>query len=355
MARPADRIAKLMAQWEPAIRDAVLGAVKSWRDSISLRELTALIKAGDVEGAIRAVGLDRARFRSLSRIIEQAFEAGGEDATAGIRVVRGPLGLRINPLFDVRAPRAQAWLTQHTTDLITQITEDQRALIRQTLAPLRNPLADPMLTGDTPQKLALDLVGRVSRVSGRREGGYLGLTSQQAEWAANYERQLRELNPEALTRKLRDRRFDKTIQKAIREGKPLPADKIEAMVSTYKNKALLYRANVIAENEASTALHTSQAEAWEQAIRRGVVAESQVRRFWLTSADERVRHSHRLIPGMNKEGVGLHQPFQTPKGPTMQPGWSFDPGCRCRVRVRVVEDPAPANAPVSAPRVLVNA
>jgi hypothetical protein len=55
---------------------------------------------------------------------------------------------------------AQSFLQSHTTNLIRQITEDQRQVIRDVLAPLRNPLGpDPMLTGDTPQKLALDLVG----------------------------------------------------------------------------------------------------------------------------------------------------------------------------------------------------
>lgn len=343
-----DRIERLMKLWEPAIRKAFAQAVKDMRDRVSLRDLVALLKAGDVEGAIRLVGLEPAAFLPLDRTIEAAYVAGGVDASQGI-------GLRIAPLFDPRAPAARAFLETHTTDLIRQITDDQRAMIRQVLAPLRNPLGvDPMLTGDTPQKLALDLVGRVSRVTGKREGGYLGLTTQAAEWAQNYERQLRELDAEALTRKLRDKRFDRTVQKAIREGTPLPAEKIEAMVSAYKNKALLYRANTIAENEASTALHASQLEAWDQAIARGAVSEVNVRRFWITAGDDHVRPTHRAVPGMNKAGVRLHEPFQTPKGPTMQPGWSFDPGCRCRVRVRVVETPT-APTPVSRPLVALPA
>jgi hypothetical protein len=126
------------------------------------------------------------------------------------------------------------------------------------------------------------------------------------------------------------------------------------MVAAYRNRTLRMRAETIALNEASTALHASQIEAWEQAIARGAVSESNVRRFWITPGDDHVRPSHRMVPGMNKEGVGLHQPFQTPKGPTMQPGWSFDPGCRCRVRVRVLETPT-APVPVNRPRVAVPA
>lgn len=336
MARRIERIEALMAKWEPAVRKAFIEAVKTLRDRVRLTDLIPLLKAGDVEGAIRLVGLDPAAFRVLDRAIEATFEAGGLDATDGIRVVRGPLGLRIDPLFDMRAPSVQAWLTQHTTDLIRQITDDQREMIRATLAPLRSGL-DPMLTGETPQKLALDLVGKISRVSGRREGGVLGLDSQKAEWARAYADELANADPKALTRKLRDRRFDGTVRKAIKTETPIPADKREAMVAAYRNRALLLRANSIALNEASTALHQAQVEAWDQAVARGVVAESAVRRFWIVTPDDHVRPSHRAVPAMNKDGVRLHEPFQTPKGPTMQPGWSFDPGCRCRVRVRVVE------------------
>lgn len=338
----ADRIEKLVALWEPRVRDAFLASVKDIRDAINMSHLVDLLKRGDVEGAIRAVGLDPARFRPLSRIIEQAYEAGGIDATAGITVTRGPLGIRINPVFDVRAPAADLWLRTHTTDLIRQITEDQRTLIVEALRPLLSG-RDPMLTGDTPQKLALDLVGRISPVTGHREGGILGLTREQAQWARNYEVSLGDVqakvppSADALTRQLRDKRFDRTVAKAIREGQPIPAKTRQAMVAAYRNRTLRYRAETIALNEAGTSAHASQIEAWDQAIARGAVVEDKVRRFWITEGDTHVRPTHRLIPGMNEGGVRLHSEFQTPKGPTMQPGWQFDPGCRCRVRVRIVE------------------
>lgn len=337
----ADRIEKLMRDWEPRVKAAFLETFRQIRDRVEIARLTALIRAGDVAGALQAIGLDLASFRPLSAVLEAMYEAGGLDATAGIRVVRGPLGYRIAPLFDVRAPRADLWVRTQTTDLIRQISDDQRAMVAKALSPLQSG-QDPLLTGETPQKLALDLVGRVSGVSGRREGGIIGLTSQQAEWARRYEIELGGgvVPPDAgaLDRKLRDRRFDRTIAKAIREGTPIPAETRQAMIAAYRNRALRYRAETIALNEASTSLHASQIEAWDQAIERGAVVESKVRRFWVTAGDDHVRPLHRQVPGMNKEGVGLHSEFQTPKGPAMQPGWRFDPGCRCRVRVRIVED-----------------
>lgn len=345
-----DRIEDLMKTWEPRIRAAFLEAIKTIRDGVVLADLVKMLQRRDIEGALKVVGIDPARFRSLTLALEQGYEAGGVDATLQIKPQMGPLGVRIGAVFDVKAPSAETWLRDYTASLITQITDDQRVAIRQILAPLQSG-ADPMLTGDTPQKLALDLVGRINRATGHREGGLIGLTSQQAQWADNYEAELAGVpKADALTRTLRDRRFDRAVRKAIDTQTPLPADTRDAMVAAYRNRTLAYRANVIALNEASTIMHQSQVEAWDQAIARGAAKADQVRRFWVTAGDDRVRPTHAAVPGMNKAGVGLHEPFATPKGPALQPGWAFDPGCRCRVRVRVVEEPqAPSASPAQRP------
>jgi hypothetical protein len=350
VAKPVDRIEELMKTWEPKIRDAVLVAIRTIRDRVVLSDLVALLRRGDVEGAIRYVGLEPAAFRPVGSVLEQGYEAGGVDATLQIKPRMGPLGVRIAAVFDVKAPGAEAFLRNYTANLITQISDETRAAVRQVLAPLQSG-QDPMLTGNTPEKLALDLVGRINRATGHREGGILGLTREQAAWGANYEAELTGVpKASALTRKLRDQRFDPAVRRAIAADQPIPAKTRQAMIAAYRNRTLRMRANTIAVNEASTIMHSSQVEAWDQAIRRGAATESQVRRFWITAGDDRVRPSHAAVPGMNPEGVGLHAAFNTPKGPTMQPGWAFDPGCRCRVRVRVVEEPpAPSPIPLRTP------
>lgn len=333
-----DRIERLLKAWEPILQAAFLECFDGLRDRVSVPRLILLIDAKDIEGTIAALGLERAQFRPLGAAVEALYEAAALDATAGIEVVQGPLGLRIAPLFDVKEPAAQQWIESHATALISELTEQQRELVRTALAPLRSGL-DPMMTGDTPEKLALDLVGRVSKVTGHREGGIIGLTARQAEWAASYERELSGVpDAKALTRKLRDRRFDRSVEKAIREGRPLPEKTRAAMIATYRNRALRYRAEAIAMNEAHEVAHAAQITAWEQAIARGAVTEDRIRRHWVTAQDDHVRPMHAEVPKMNPGGVGLHAPFNTPKGQFLQPGWRFDPGCRCRVLIRVLED-----------------
>lgn len=327
-----DRIERLMAEWEPKIAAAFLQSIRGIRNTVVISALVDALKAGDIEKAIRLIGIEPVRFRPLAAVLEAFFEAAGVDATVGINVGPG-VGLAI---FDVREPRADAWIRTHATALITQITEDQRQMVREALSPLRLG-ADPLLSGQTPQKLAIDLVGRVSSVTRQREGGIIGLNVEQAKWARSFEDGLQNPTQALLDRKLRDKRFDRTIAKAIRDGTPVPEDKQAAMVAAYRNRALRLRGETIALNEASEVAHEAQVEAWRQAIGRGVVQRDKIKRFWITAGDDHVRPTHREVPGLNPKGVGLEQPFQTYKGPVMQPGWRFDPGCRCRVRVRVVE------------------
>lgn len=328
-----DPLEKLIPILEQSVQRGFFTSVRRWRDSVSYRALVDALKAGDVYAALRALSPIDAHFRPLGAAIEQGYETTGHDVTVEVLRQR-PVGIRIAPVFDVRAPGADIWLRSHTADLIRQITADQRALIETALAPLRSG-EDRLMTGETPEKIALDLVGRVNKHTGSREGGILGLTTQQAQWAANYETELDALDPKALTRNLRDKRFDGTIRKAIASGQPIPEDKRQAMVAAYRNRTLRYRAETISKNEADQVAIEAQQEAWKQAIGRGVVQADQLARYWLTVGDDRVRPTHAAIPGMNKAGVGLNEPFQTPKGPTLQPGWQFDAGCRCRVRIRV--------------------
>ncbi len=92
-----------------------------------------------------------------------------------------------------------------------------------------------------PRTTALDLVGRVNRATGQREGGFVGLTTKQAQWVLNAEAQLRNLDPAYFQRELRDKRFDRRIMKAIREGKPLSAADIATITARYRARLLDHR------------------------------------------------------------------------------------------------------------------
>jgi hypothetical protein len=323
MATEAD-IEALVADWEPKTRAAFISAVKDIRDGASLVRLGAAIEAGDVEGAMREIGMEESRFGPLDAVLAAIFAVGGASALIKINAVR-QRGAPV--VFDLRTYTANAWIREHSGRLISDVANDQKAMIRETIEA-------GVYGRESARSIVLDLLGQRSTVTGRREAALIGLSRVQVQWARNYEIELTGVpSKNALDRSLRDPRFDRAVSEAIRTETPLPAKTKAAMVNAYRNRALRQRAAQIGEMETLTALHQSQIEAAHQAIAAGIIDGSQVRRFWQTMQDDRVRKSHRPIPGLNRNGVGLDTPFITPDGPALYP--PFGPGCRCRVRLRI--------------------
>jgi len=329
----ANRFDQLIEQWDPVLRRAFLNGVSQIRDQVTIKVIADLLERGDIGGAVRTVALNSVSFRALDAAILQAFEAGGVYTTDRIPALREPSGYRLRVQFDVRNLRAEEWLRAHSSTLISRIIEDQRIAIRQHLTA-------GMEAGQSPRAVALDLVGRVNRTTGRREGGVIGLTASQEEWVRRYAAELADpaLLRNALGRSLRDRRFDRSIMKALRDGTPLPADMQARMVTAYRNRALRYRAEVIARTEAMTALHRSQVEAFQQAIDAGQVNEQAVTKVWHSAADKRVRHTHQALHG---QSVGFKAEFVSPSGARLAyPGDSSAPAseiiqCRCWMDIKI--------------------
>ncbi|MNE30168.1 Phage Mu protein F like protein [compost metagenome] len=237
--------------------------------------------------------------------------------------------------FGGRNLRAEAWLRDRAVSFVTRILEDQRAAIRDVLVA-------GMAAGTGPKALTVRIVGRISRISGKREGGILGLSSPQARSVASAQAELTSADPALLrhylTRTRRDRRFDRSITKALREGRAVPADIASKAITAYERRLLALRAETIARTEAMTALHGAQQEALQQAVDSGALQANQVRRVWRSAGDRRVRHTHQA---MNGDSAGLHEVFVSPSGAALRfPGDPLAPvgevvNCRCWCEPRI--------------------
>lgn len=316
---------QLIASWERPLRDAFLDGVYRMRDAAQIALIAERLEKGDVEGALRAVGIDASRFRELDAKMAEAFAAGGRFTENRIPATRDPNGYRLDFLFDIRNPRAEAWLRSHSSWLIREIAEDQRNMARQFLV-------QGMEDGRNPNSVALDLVGRVNRQTGRREGGYIGLTTTQQEWARNYARELATGDVAALDRKMRDKKFDARVRRAVKEGRGLTSEEAIPMMRAYLNRALLERGRSIARTEAMAAMHASAEESMRQAIEGGQVSEAAVTKTWRSASDARVRDTHR---SMNGQKVAFRADFVSPSGARLKhPGDPTAPAseiirCRC--------------------------
>ena len=345
MASRAAQLKKLVERFQPVIRDAFLEAIADITDRAILGEIIAAIEAGDIERAVRSLGLTASAFRPLMAAIEQAFETGGIVTGASFPNVLNTPGGRTVFRFDVRNSRAEAWLRDLSSQYVTSITEETRGTVRRTIQ-------QGMVDGRNPRSTALDLVGRIDRQTGRRVGGSIGLTPGQERWVTNTRRELARINDMIrdgtplevikrnpyFSRALRGQGFDELIFDAVRKRQPLSGETVEKLVTQYKSNALRYRGEVIGRTESISALNRSEHEAINQAVDMGAVKESAVKRVWDSAGDDgRTRESHLK---MDTQTVGLNEPFTFPDGSkAMFPGdTSLDAPaeetiqCRCIAR-----------------------
>lgn len=73
-------------------------------------------------------------------------------------------------------------------------------------------------------------------------------------------------------------------------------------------------------------------EAWRQMVRQNVYPNG-VDRFWYTAKGERTCPKCSAMPGLNKNGRGLDEPFMNEEGNPVD-GPPLHPGCRCVVFVK---------------------
>ena len=317
-----DLIARLSAEFEPALRKAFLDAIEQVTSNADIEALTKALKAGNVEAAIDAVGLDPRDLQGLSRAIDRTFDAGGSGMSEALNKAK-PAAHKAVFRFDLRHPVAEAWLKNHSSTLIKEITEDTRKLIRVNLT-------DALEIGTGPRTTALDLVGRINTKTRKRQGGLIGLHSRMERAANKYAIAVRSADPEqlqyALSLELRDKRFDGSVRKALRTGQPINAKTAKTMAMQYRNKALRLRGETIARTETLRALAESRRQSMGQAIDDGSITATQIKRYWLNAGDHRVRHEHVEIPKMNAKGVLMDESFMGPNGPVK----SAPDGVNCR-------------------------
>lgn len=168
----------------------------------------------------------------------------------------------------------------------------------------------------------------------------VGLTQQQQKAVNRFRILLEDGKLEALRRVLRDPEFDNLVRDTFRNNLPLTDIQINRMVKRYVNNLKRNRIETIARSEGTKLYHIAQNSLLTKLINEGVIIESQLRRFWINRNDAKVRHSHRQIPYMNREGRRFDEAFISPLGLIKFPG---DPSasigntinCRCILRVKV--------------------
>ena len=324
MATSRAQINALLNQLEKPVRLAFDRAVKNARTRAQINALIQAIETGDLEAVIVAAGIRDGMWSGLSESIRNAY------VTNGALVLANDLPKRFAMEFDIRNPRAESWLRNFSSQLITgNLVPEQRAAIQIILK-------NGMVKGANPRSTALDIVGRIG-TGGRRTGGVIGLTEQQAGWVVNMNDDLEDLNERYFDRKLRDKRFDKTVRGSMESGTPLPKATRDRIVERYETRMLKYRGDTIARTEVLGAVNEASDEALRQIVDSGLAPNSAVKRIWRHSFSVNERPGHVAMNGQIRSvdeyflnpitGVPLLRPGSGPASEVIN--------CRCYLEHKI--------------------
>lgn len=309
-------------KYEPRIRKALIKAFNELRTQESRAAIEKAITEGGLDAVMQMfININPKIAAHLGPILDEIINEGSQlplEMIPPAAFYVADLSISIFNRYTVD------FLQNYKLNLIRTISENTREAIRNSL------VADAM-------------AGRNPRETARVFRNTIGLTPKQEQAVRNYRSYLENLDKTALERKLRDKRSDSVILRAIRDGNPLKPEQIDSMVNRYRERYIKYRAETIARTEALRATSIGNRAAIDILINEGKVNLDIVRRFWVYTKDNRTRDPHRKVPSMNPNGVRLDQPYQTPLGPLMYPR---DPNgtaantvqCRCVERYKLIKE-----------------
>jgi len=311
---------RLLDQTWPGVQSEFVAAMKSVQSQADMKALEAAIARGDVDAAFRALRFDAADLFKTDTAITAAMNAGGNYQMGAFQHAtrRAPVGSRIVQSFGGRGERAERIALDLGSKLVTEVVDDTRVLIAQTIR-------GGLEAGAGPLRTALDIGGRM--VNGKRQGGLVGLHSTQAEHVQTMRAALSSQNGVGVVRIVtdpvtgasrpvkafwigndgtlkstltaRNKQSDAAIFRAIRDGTTLPQSAIDRAAQQYSNKLLRQRGETIARTETLKALNAGRQEALDQLIENpnNDVRAEDVVRAWDSAGDGKTRETHAAADG----------------------------------------------------------
>ncbi|MDP9809359.1 hypothetical protein J2W42_002207 [Rhizobium tibeticum] len=322
---------ELVQKFEPRVAAAFREAIDGIESAVVLKTIVEHLERGDIAGAVAAIQFEPEAFATLELALREAFNAGGVNFVQSLPSLVASDGTRVLFQFGVRNLEAERLIREQSSTLVANITEDQREA-------LRIAFEAGLSQGKNPTGTALGVIGRINRVTGRREGGTIGLASRQVDFIVRARENLLSGDPalmkQYLDLKTRDKRFDRSVAKAIREGRAVHADMVGKMIGRLSDNNLKLRGEMIGLEETRTALFSVRDNAIHQQIDAGKLAAQDVTKKWKHSGSEHPRIQHIQ---MANQSVALDMPFTAPDGTLMM--YPHDPkaparhriGCKCRL------------------------
>lgn len=307
------RIETLLKQQESRVASRIRAFMRDIRSPAVISEVSSLLEARNITGVLNVVD---GYVKQVGQIIPQVFTDIGVAEAEMLTLQIGGTDAAVAVSFNPADPRAAARMKRSQLTLIREVNSAQRLTVR-------NALQEALTSGLGPRGAAQAFKDSV------------GLTQTQNRAVENYRRLLESNSKAALNRGIRDRRFDSTVRGAIATDTPLSSSVIQRMVDRYRAGYLNFRSETIARTETLRVANEARDESLRQSLEQTGTPKANVRRQWLTAADERVRDPAHTQ--MNGQIVGLEEMFTSGIGNQLQfPGDMRAPAedtinCRCVV------------------------
>lgn len=323
------RFREIIATLEPAMRRAFLDAVAGIYSGIDYRALNMALAAGDIEGAIDAINIDRGAFIQIYQSHQQSFVQGATAAAATLHLSGVPKDQAATIRFDMTNPRAESVMATAAAEMVKQVEDDTRRAIRETIL-------SGYEQGRGPRDIATDLVGRVE--GGRRQGGVVGLDANRAHRLNAVARGMQSAEGvQDLVIVGRDGKLslrykvnpatEKAILAAYRKGTAVPEKARLKHLDQFRNALLKSRGDTIARTETAQAVALGRAEEWDQVLEKLGRSPDDVIKTWQRGSGGRdPRPHHQAANGMQVRG--LNTPFVLSNG--AQLNYPHDPNASGR-------------------------
>jgi F like protein len=262
------------------------------------------------------------RVADLSRTLKQLAPALWKHETEAmgrrLALAKASLGIGFKP------PPAEVLdeMLSNLLDNIQELTDDERDRVLEILS-------NAVAVGQSPIKTAREL------------SDVIGLTSYQEGVVDSYRALLENNSSQALTRALRDRRYDGTVQNAIDANDFLDQDQIDMMVERYRERMIDMRAETIARTEGLKVTEQVRADSMDAMADQAGIDRGLVVKQWSATNDNRTRDTHAALDGQARL---VEDPFDSESGAQLDhPGDGSAPpeeviNCRCTTAYHVFSD-----------------
>ena len=309
----------IKARYGRKVARAFADAIADVRSNVVLRRVIRALERNDIQAAINALNIDEAVFAQVRAALTETYNISGEAVIAATRF-SPPRATRAVVRWDVTNPVAERFIREVLGTSITRITNE-------TLLGAREAMADGFARGMGPRQIALDVVGRVGP-NGTRVGGMIGLNGPQIA--------LKQRIDQTLSGNLRDyfvqdrktgkmkprwpstsRAFDRTILKAIREGRELTANQIAKIQAGNNNKALKLRGDTIARTETAGAVEQARIDGFRVGMdKEGYPAQYVIKKWMHGGGGMKPRQQH--VTENEQTVIGIDTPFVMADGTLLQ-------------------------------------